>query len=159
MTLKLIQEQKRIDFLKEFTKELIITSAEKYEEQKIENRIKAEKIKQKFVSPITPEQAFQKIIKIPPFRTKYSREIESEDKMEKPLVHELPLETPVINPFQEKPAVQLKKQIRPMFPRRKLINRWQINRMPSKKYAVQSNNTATRALNSPQSDALRTIQP
>lgn len=95
MTLKQLTNSDRIIFLQKFMAELLINISE---EQEKEQRIKAEKLKQKFIQPqILPEEAFRKIIKTPIFE--HPKELKKREKIQSQRIKQ-------IREIQEKKKIQ-----------------------------------------------------
>ena len=133
MELKQLQQTKRTIFLKLFTKELIKAISEK---DRIKEKIKIEKLKQKFIEPpISAEQAISQTINTQAFQpSKYQiKEIEKHPKTTPPRTkppRTIILQRPLPKPFIKR----IKKKIR----------RQQIQNLPPQK---------------PQAEALAEIQP
>ena len=137
MTLQQIPAKKRIAFLKLFTQELILSSIR---EKIIQDKISAEKLKQKFIQPnLTPEQAIQNTIKSSAF---------------------MPSKYPVIEQYEKPRIIQqtkpLKKTIYPIYPKQPLPKSF-LKRI---KKRIRREQAKTLPTNEPQTfQALQLIQP
>ena len=117
-SLTLISTNRRIEFLKLFTKELLNNSIEKEEQIK---KVNIQKLKQKFIEPLEPEKNFQQINTSQVFQPKENIMVQNvPQRIVQPVRRELPSQIQQVNrprpvnPIRNAPPQLIKPNILPL---------------------------------------------